>query len=260
MLRAFLSIIGVYRIYSKWLRQQIKDGDKPKHIGVILDGNRRWAKKSGFNVAQGHGFGAEKVREFLDWCIDLGIKSVTLYVFSIENFQRDEREVAELMELFEKELKEISNSDVLEKNRVRIKFIGRKQLLPKAIQKLVRDLEDKTERFDNHYLNIAIAYGGRGELEDAVRTIGKRVKEGAIKPEDIDEKIIEKYLYTSHLPQQDSDLIIRTSGEERLSNFLLWQSAYSELYFCDVYWPAFRKIDFWRAVRMFQSRERRFGR
>lgn len=260
MIRGLLSLLGVYKIYSKWLWYQIKNEKKPEHIGVILDGNRRWAKKNLLDISEGHNYGAKKVREFLGWCSDLGIKSVTLYVFSVENFLRNDSEVRHLMELLEKELEDTYNDDGLLENRIRVKFIGRTQLLSKNLRDLISKIEKKTSHFNEHYLNIAVAYGGRAELTDAVQAIGNKIKRNELVPEEIDEKIIEKNLYTSHLPKQDPDLIIRTSGEERLSGFLLWQSAYSELYFTDVYWPEFRKIDFWRAIRVYQQRQRRFGR
>ncbi|HID91361.1 TPA: di-trans,poly-cis-decaprenylcistransferase [Candidatus Bathyarchaeota archaeon] len=260
MLRRLLSILGIYRIYSKWLWYQIKDGKKPEHIGVILDGNRRWARKRNLDVWIGHDYGAKKVHEFFQWCIDLGIKSVTIYVFSTENFQRDCQEVKALMEIFKREIEEtLDKGDLLDRHKARVRFIGRTHLLPESLQRLIEKVEERTAGHDRHYLNIAIAYGGRAELTDAVKAIAERISKGELSPSDIDERLIEEYLYTSYLPQQDPDLIIRTSGEERLSGFLLWQSAYSELYFTDVFWPEFRKIDFWRAIRVYQQRERRFG-
>ncbi len=260
MLRRLLSALGVYKIYRRWLRMQIDSKAKPEHIGVILDGNRRWASARHMIPWEGHREGAEKVKQFLEWCIDLGIKTVTLYGFSTENFQRSKREVEELMKLYEENLREVLRSDVIHKNRVCIKAIGRINLLPERIQQLIREVEEATKDYDRFYLNVALAYGGRAEIVDAAREIALKVKGGELSPEEIDEAVFEKHLYTAHLPQQDPDLIIRTSGESRLSGFLLWQSAYSELFFVDVYWPEFREIDLERAIRSFQQRQRRFGK
>ena len=260
MLRRLLSALGVYKIYRRWLRMQIDSKAKPEHIGVILDGNRRWASARHMIPWEGHREGAEKVKQFLEWCIDLGIKTVTLYGFSTENFQRPMREVEELMKLYEENLEEVLRSDVIHKNRVCIKAIGRINLLPERIQQLIREVEEATKDYDRFYLNVALAYGGRAEIVDAAREIASKVKGGELSPEEIDEAVFEKHLYTAHLPQQDPDLIIRTSGESRLSGFLLWQSAYSELFFVDVYWPEFREIDLERAIRSFQQRQRRFGK
>ena len=208
----------------------------------------------------GHRFGARKVEDLLRWCLELGVRTVTLYAFSTENFRRTPREVMELMELFEEKLRELKENDVIHKYKVRVKAIGRLELLPPHVRKLIKEVEAATAHYNGHFLNIAIAYGGRAEIVDAVRKIARDVKTGKLDPEEIDEKVFERYLYTSHLPKQDPDLIIRTSGEERLSGFLLWQSAYSELCFIDVYWPEFRRIDLLRAIRTYQKRQRRFGR
>ena len=260
MLRKLLSALGVYKVYHKWLRYQIKHGKKPEHIGVILDGNRRWASLHELAPWEGHRRGAEKVREFLRWCLDLGIRTITLYVFSTENFQRPRKEVEEIMRLAEEYLREVIEDESIHKHRVRIKALGRINLLPESLRRMIREVEERTKDYDGFYLNIAIAYGGRAEIVDAARKIAREVVEGRLRLEEVDEEVFEKYLYTSHLPQQDPDLIIRTSGESRLSGFLLWQSAYSELCFMDVYWPEFREIDLERAIRTFQRRKRRFGR
>ncbi len=264
MLRKVLSALGVYRLYKKWLLHQIKGKPIPEHVAVILDGNRRWAARHKLEPWEGHRLGAKKAEEFLRWCLKLGVKTTTLYTFSTENFMRPKREVEELMELFEEYLNKLLYDPKLrgdiEKYRVKIKVIGRRDLLPDRLRRLVEKVEESTKDFGDHYLNLAIAYGGRAEIIDAAREIARRVRDGELSPEDIDESIFEKFLYTSHLPNPDPDLIIRTSGEERLSGFLLWQSAYSELCFMDVYWPDFREIDFLRAVRTYQRRVRRFGR
>jgi tritrans,polycis-undecaprenyl-diphosphate synthase [geranylgeranyl-diphosphate specific] len=230
----------------------------PEHLGVILDGNRRFARQIGLDLWIGHKYGAEKVNDFLDWAWQAGVKIVTLYVFSTENFLRSSKEVEEIMKLAEEKFEEILTHAKIHKYKVRVKAIGRINILPQRVQAAIRRAEERTKDYDKFLLNIAIGYGGRAEIVDAIKEIAEEVKSGKIDVKEIDEKLIENHLYTSGIP--DPALIIRTSGEERLSGFLLWQSAYSELYFCDVYWPAMRKIDFWRALRTYQMRERRFGK
>jgi tritrans,polycis-undecaprenyl-diphosphate synthase [geranylgeranyl-diphosphate specific] len=259
MIKSFLSVIGAYKLYEKWLWHQIKNGGKPEHIAIILDGNRRWASEKALDPWFGHEKGAEKVEQLLDWCLKLNVKSITLYAFSTENFRRSENEVEEIMHIAEGKLRKILTDERIHKNKVRVKVIGRINLLPEDLQQLIMDVEKATQNYDEHFLNFAFAYGGRAEIVDAARIIAEKVREGELSPERIDEQMFEQYLYTSHMPKQDPDLIIRTSGEERLSGFLLWQSAYSELCFLDVYWPDFRLIDILRAVRTFQKRKRRFG-
>ncbi|MBX5321139.1 MAG: polyprenyl diphosphate synthase [Candidatus Bathyarchaeota archaeon] len=259
MLKTILSAVGAYKLYEKWLWYQIKNSEKPEHIAIILDGNRRWASEKALAPWLGHKEGAEKVEQLLDWCLKLNVKSITLYAFSTENFRRPEKEVGEIMEIAEEKLRKILKDERIHKNKVRVKVIGRTKMLPENLQRLINDAEKATQNYDKHFLNIALAYGGRAEIVDAAKKIAEKVQKKELKPEDVNENLFEKYLYTSHLPKQDPDLIIRTSGEERLSGFLLWQSAYSELCFLDVYWPDFRLIDLLRAVRTFQKRKRRFG-
>lgn len=259
MLKGFLSAIGAYKLYRKWLWYQVKNGVKPGHIAIILDGNRRWASEKALNPWFGHEKGAEKVEQLLDWCSKLGVKSITLYAFSTENFRRSKNEVEEIMRIAQEQFQKILTDERIHKNKIHVKVIGRLSLLPKDLQQLILDVENATQGYDDHFLNLALAYGGRAEIVDAAKKIAERVHEGELIPEEIDEQMFEKYLYTSHMSKQDPDLIIRTSGEERLSGFLLWQSAYSELCFLDVYWPDFRFIDLLRAVRTFQRRRRRFG-
>ncbi|MHA1185999.1 MAG: polyprenyl diphosphate synthase [Candidatus Heimdallarchaeota archaeon] len=248
----------IYKIYEKRLWNQIKNGRKPHHIGVILDGNRRFAKKKGLDGKEGHTFGADKVELLLHWCLKLKIKIITLYAFSTENFNRSPEEVKKIMELLIERLKKITAEPLIMENKVMVKFIGRREFLPKEINKLIDDIEEKTKDHNNFRLNVAVSYGGRAEIVDAVKKIVEKVQNKELEISKINEEIISKNLYTKGIP--DPDLIIRTSGEERLSGFLLWQSAYSELYFIDIYWPAFRKIDLWRAVRVYQQRERRYGK
>ncbi|MCK4433903.1 di-trans,poly-cis-decaprenylcistransferase, partial [Candidatus Bathyarchaeota archaeon] len=179
--------------------------------------------------------------------------------FSTENFLRSKTEVDQILRIVREELQNILTNERVHKNKVHVKVIGRLSMLPKDLQQLIADVENATRNYDEHFLNLALAYGGRAEIVDATKKIAERVREGELGPAEIDEQLFEKYLYTSHMSKQDPDLIIRTSGEERLSGFLLWQSAYSELCFLDVYWPSFRFIDLLRAIRTFQRRKRRFG-
>ncbi len=259
MLETFLSVIGAYKFYEKWLWHQVKNHVKPEHIAIILDGNRRWASKKALNPWFGHKKGAETVEQLLDWCLKLDVKSITLYAFSTENFLRSKTEVDQILRIVREELQNILTNERVHKNKVHVKVIGRLSMLPKDLQQLIADVENATRNYDEHFLNLALAYGGRAEIVDATKKIAEKVREGELGPAEINEQMFEKYLYTSHMSKQDPDLIIRTSGEERLSGFLLWQSAYSELCFLDVYWPSFRFIDLLRAVRTFQRRKRRFG-
>jgi tritrans,polycis-undecaprenyl-diphosphate synthase [geranylgeranyl-diphosphate specific] len=259
MLSSLLSVLGVYKLYEKWLWYQVKNETKPEHIAIILDGNRRWASEQSLSAWIGHNRGADKVEGLLDWCLDMGVKSITLYAFSTENFQRSVEEVEEILQVAGKKLQEILTDKRIWKHEVRVKVIGRLGLLPKSLQEIILQVENATKNFDKHFLNVALAYGGRAEIVDAARKIAQRVEKGEMKPDSIDEALFERYLYTAHMAKQDPDLIIRTSGEERLSGFLLWQCAYSELCFLDVYWPDFRRIDLLRAVRTYQRRKRRFG-
>ncbi|MCS7385879.1 MAG: polyprenyl diphosphate synthase [archaeon GB-1867-005] len=260
MLRKILEVLGIYKIYEKWLWRQIKRGEKPEHVAIILDGNRRWAKIRGLPPWAGHEEGAKKVENLLRWCFDSGIRTLTIYVFSTENFQRPREEVEAIMNLAKKYIQRAMASKEIHDYQVRVKAIGKLELLPEDLREEIRKLEEATKNYSKHYLNIAIAYGGRSEIIDAVKRIAEKIKSGELDTQDITEEVFEKHLYTAHLPNPNPDLIIRTSGEERLSGFLLWQSAYSELIFLDVYWPDFRKIDLWRAIRTYQKRERRFGR
>jgi tritrans,polycis-undecaprenyl-diphosphate synthase [geranylgeranyl-diphosphate specific] len=259
MFKTILSDIGAYKVYEKWLWRQVKNGAKPEHIAIILDGNRRWATDKDLDPWSGHEKGAEKVEQLIDWCIKLNVKSITLYAFSTENFRRSSDEIAEIMRIACENLRKILTDERVIKDRILVKVIGRKNLLPEDLQQVIRDVERTTQDYDGHFLNFAFAYGGRAEIVDAARKIAEDVHAGKLSPDEVNEATFEQHLYTSHLPKQDADLIIRTSGEERLSGFLLWQSAYSELCFLDVFWPDFRIIDLLRAVRTFQNRKRRFG-
>ena len=208
----------------------------------------------------GHWKGADAVENLLDWCEQLDIKIVTLYALSAENLDRKDEELEYLYELIRMRLEKLYNDPRIHKNKMRVKGIGRIELLPDSIKEILQKLDDATKDYDNHFLNIALAYGGQFELVDAVKKIGEKIKDGSLNVNDIDKKEIESNLYTSHLPQSSPDMILRTSGEKRLSGFLMWQSVYSELVFMDIFWPEFRKIDLMRAIRTFQERKRRVGK
>jgi len=249
----------LYKLYEPLLWSQIKNGPRPQHIGLIVDGNRRFARVKGLaSTNEGHNAGSQKLEDFLRWCWRLDIKIVTLYGFSTENYKRPDDEVDYLMDLILRKLKQYQVDPVIRREKVKIKVIGQRDNLSEEMIREIHKTEDLTKDHDRFQLNIAVSYGGRAEIVDAVKKIGEKIRDGEVAPEDIDESMIESHLYTEGIP--DPDLIIRTSGEERLSGFLIWQSAYSELYFTEVYWPAFRMIDFWRAIRVYQQRERRFGR
>jgi len=260
MLESALRYLGVYRLYEGRLKAQVEGDGIPGHIGIILDGNRRWAQTQGVFRGLGHEEGANRAEELLDWCHELGVKTVTLYVLSTENLDRSPEEVKELFELIEARLARLLNDERIVRYRVNVRGIGHLDLLPQSIVELLKAIEQKTASYDDHYLNIAVAYGGRAEITDVVRSIAQDVKGGKLDPNAISEDTVSKRLYTSYLPNQEPDLIIRTSGEERMSGFLLWQGAYSELVFVDVFWPAFRLIDLLRAIRTYQKRRRRFGK
>jgi tritrans,polycis-undecaprenyl-diphosphate synthase [geranylgeranyl-diphosphate specific] len=259
VLERVLSVIGAYKAYEKWLWQQIKYGVKPEHIAIILDGNRRWATSKEMNPWLGHKKGAETIEQLLDWCEKLGVKNVTLYTFSTENFSRNALEIEEIMRIAEEKFRKLLTDERIHRNKVHVKVIGRVYLLPEGLQQLIHEVEKATADYSSQFLNFAFAYGGRAEIIDAAKIVAGEVKDGKLALDDINEKMFEKYLYTSHMSKQEPDLIIRTSGEERLSGFLIWQSAYSELAFLDVYWPDFRLIDLLRAIRTFQHRKRRYG-
>jgi tritrans,polycis-undecaprenyl-diphosphate synthase [geranylgeranyl-diphosphate specific] len=260
MLESALRYLGAYRVYEGRLKAQVQREETPSHIGIILDGNRRWAHNQGVSHGLGHEEGANRAEELLDWCHDLGIKTVTLYVLSTENLDRTSQEVKELFDLIEARLGRLLSDTRIVKYKVNVRAIGHLDLLPDSIISLLRAIEAKTAGYSDHYLNIAVAYGGRAEITDVVRSIAQDVKDGSLSPEAISEDTVSKRLYTAYLPNQEPDLIIRTSGEERMSGFLLWQGAYSELVFVDVFWPAFRYIDLLRAIRTYQKRRRRHGK
>jgi tritrans,polycis-undecaprenyl-diphosphate synthase [geranylgeranyl-diphosphate specific] len=252
------SLKPVYKLYEWYISRNLKEENMPKHVAIIMDGNRRYSKIQGnVPVIDGHKRGIGTLERVLDWCVDLGIEIVTAYAFSTENFNRPQKEVDGLMQLFQENFEGIANNKKIHKNEVRVKTVGNLQLLPENVRNAIKIAEESTASYNKRLVNIAIGYDGRLEIVDAVKKIALDVKDGKLNPEDINEDLINKNLYTEGL--EDPNLIIRTSGEERLSGFLLWQSSYSELYFCDSLWPELRKVDFLRALRSYQQRERRYG-
>jgi tritrans,polycis-undecaprenyl-diphosphate synthase [geranylgeranyl-diphosphate specific] len=249
-----------YRLYERKLEAQIKQDRLPEHVAIILDGNRRWAKYHFLANKGAHAIGADKAEQLLTWIYDLRIKITTLYVLSIENLERDKKELDNIFDLLGIKLEKLYNDSRIHERQMKIKAIGNIGALPKSIKEILFKLEKETNHYDLTFLNIAIAYGGQQELVEAIRKIAYDVEKKELQISDINEQSIDSYLYTSHLPQPEPDLILRTSGEKRLSGFLLWQSAYSELVFMDVFWPEFRKIDLMRAIRTFQRRRRRYGK
>ena len=249
-----------YRFYERKLESQIRKDPLPNHVAIILDGNRRWAKYHFLASKGAHKMGADKAEQLLTWIYDLKIKITTLYVLSIENLERDKKELEDIYNLLGIKLEKLYNDSRIHEREMKIKAIGNIDALPQSIKDILFKLERETNHYDLTFLNIAIAYGGQQELVDAIRKIAHDVEKRELKISEITEQSIDSYLYTSHLPQPEPDLILRTSGEKRLSGFLLWQSAYSELVFMDVFWPEFRKIDLMRAIRTFQRRRRRYGK
>jgi len=247
----------IYKVYEKRLERQIRKGPVPKHLAVIMDGNRRYAESLGMLPFEGHLKGKTTLENLSDWSRDFGIHYLTVYAFSLENFNRSKEELEPLMELFEESFRNAGDDPRVHENKVRVRAIGHRELLPENVVEAIEYAESKTKDYNNFNYNLAVAYGGRQELVRSMKNIGKKLKSGQIDIDDIDADLISSNLYTSGLP--DPDLILRTSGEERISNFLLWQLAYSELYFADVFWPNMRKIDFLRAIRSFQQRQRRLG-
>ncbi|MFQ6012376.1 MAG: polyprenyl diphosphate synthase [Thermoplasmata archaeon] len=249
---------AAYQAYEKKLLREVLEGPVPRHLAIIMDGNRRFAEEVGLSSTDGHERGREKLEEVLEWCLDLDIRILTVYAFSTENLNRDDGELDDLMNLFAENFRKAGDDKRVHENKIRIRVLGQTERLPPAVQEAIRYAEDRTAGYDAYLFNLAVAYGGRQEILDAIRRLVEDAMEGRISLDEIDEGVFSRRLYTADLP--DPDLILRTSGEERVSNFLLWQLAYSELYFVDVYWPGFRKIDFLRAIRSFQMRRRRFGR
>jgi tritrans,polycis-undecaprenyl-diphosphate synthase [geranylgeranyl-diphosphate specific] len=248
----------IYRLYEWYISRNLRPENMPKHVAIIMDGNRRFTKVQGnIDTIEGHKKGVGTLERVLDWCVDLGIEIVTVYAFSTENFNRPDEEVEGLMQLFKKNFEEITSNQKIHKNKVQVRAVGKLELLPEDVREAIKIAEESTAFYNLRRLNIAIGYDGRMEIVDAIKKIVRAVEAGKLDVDEIDENIVNRNLYTAGM--EDPNLIIRTSGEERLSGFLLWQSSYSELYFSNSLWPALRKVDFLRALRSYQQRERRFG-
>jgi undecaprenyl diphosphate synthase len=228
----------------------------PSHLAIIMDGNGRWAKQQGFLRAFGHENGTKSVKTIIESCAKLGIQNLTLYAFSSENWNRPKLEVDTLMKILIKSLKK--ELVTLQKNQIRLNAIGNLSKMPEKAQSELLDVIEKTKDNTHMTLTLALSYGSREELVNAVKNISDKVKNNIISIDSIDDSIINEHLYTQNLP--DVDLLIRTSGEHRISNFLLWQIAYAELYFTDVLWPDFKEQDLYEAIISYQKRERRFGK
>ncbi|WP_378181877.1 isoprenyl transferase [Aquimarina sp. SS2-1] len=228
----------------------------PKHIAIIMDGNGRWAKKKGFFRAVGHENGTKAVREAVEAAAEIGVKYLTLYAFSTENWNRPKLEVETLMKLLVNSLKK--EIKTLQKNNIRLNAIGNLQALPQKARTELLEVIEKTKDNKHMTLSLALSYGSREELIKTIQEISNKVKNNVLSPHLINEAVINEHLYTKTLP--DVDLLIRTSGEQRISNFLLWQIAYAELYFTEILWPDFKKTDLFEAILNYQQRERRFGK
>lgn len=246
-----------YAAYARRLARRLDTTRTPRHVGVILDGNRRWARQAGADPSHGHRRGAGKIAEFLDWCGDVGVEVVTLWLLSTDNLERPSAELDQLFNIIGDTV-----DDLAATGRWRLHPVGALDLLPDATARRLKDAADRTADVDGLLVNVAVGYGGRREIIDAVRSVlaqharlGTSIEALA---ETLDLQHIAEHLYTRGQP--DPDLVIRTSGEQRLSGFLLWQSAHSEFYFCEALWPDFRRVDFLRALRAYAQRERRLGR
>ncbi|MBT3865637.1 di-trans,poly-cis-decaprenylcistransferase [Candidatus Woesearchaeota archaeon] len=228
----------------------------PKHLGLIIDGNRRFAKKLMLKPWQGHELGAKKFRKVLTWCKDFDLKELTVYGLSTENLNRPKEEFDYLMKLFKETFDKFADDPEINENGIKIKFIGNLHLLPENIQESTKILEEKTKNNSEYLVNIALAYGGRDEIVNAAREIAKGVEEGTIKSSDVNKELFEKHLYTPDEP----DMIIRTGGDQRSSNFMCYQSAYSEWFYLEKTWPEFEKEDLIKCVEEFTKRKRRYGK
>ncbi len=248
----------VGKFYDHRLLQEVKDGPIPKHVAIIMDGNRRFALSMAIDKNKGHSLGKEKVRQVMRWSRDLGVRYLTVYALSTENLsRRSQEELDHLFDLYEIGFMELAQDEEIHRDKVRCQAVGQLHLLPERVIKAIHAAEEMTKAYDSMIFTVCLAYGGRQELVDAIQAMMADHTNGKIRPDDVTEELVSQYLYTKEMP--DPDLLIRTSGEERSSNFLLWQMAYSEMLFIDVFWPAFRKRDYLRGIRTYQGRKRRYG-
>jgi len=246
------------RIRTNRLKDRIKQGTMPEHVSIIMDGNRRFAWDSKIETNIGHKKGKEKLKQVMDWILDLGIPYLSVYALSTENiYERSEEELDALYDLYYNGLNEMAEDPKIHDNEVKVKVVGRLDMLPKNVRMAINNVEKKTANYSDFLFTVCLAYGGREEIVDAVRKVSEEFASGKIKLDEINTDRISNNLYSSEVP--DPDLVIRTSGEERISNFLLWQIAYSELHFTDVHWPSFNKKDLYQAIESYQNRRRRYG-
>ena len=246
------------RVRVKRQRSRISREGLPNHVSIIMDGNRRFALSLSLGTEIGHVHGKEKLKEVMDWILDLGIPYLTVYALSTENLSsRDPDELDSLFDLYVAGLNEISEDERIHSKGVRVRVVGRKEDLPERVNEAIRNAEDRTRDYSNFTFTVCLAYGGREEIVDAVKEIASDHANGELSLDQIDTNEISSRLYDADIP--DPDLVIRTSGEERVSNFLLWQIAYSELYFTDVHWPSFSKAVLYEAIETYQMRRRRYG-
>lgn len=230
----------------------------PRHVGIICDGNRRFAKTLGEEVTKGHEYGADKIEEVLDWCAELGIKALTLWLFSTENFNRTQEELDVFFRIAERVAYKFADDERTHREKIKLNIIGDINKFPDSVKKAIDYAVNKTKDYNNFQLNAAVGYGGKNEIVAAIKKIAQHVKEGKINPEDITKEIFETYLYSANL--SNIDLVIRTSGEQRTSGFMIWKSDYAEYYFTEKYWPEFEKEDFLKALVDYSERKRRFGK
>lgn len=249
----------LYPLYEARLLREIKDRPQPKHVAIMADGNRRWAREAGFeDISHGHRKGAAKIGEMISWCKDTQVEVVTIYLLSTENLKRSAEEVEMLFDIISDVVEHLSSGDL----GCQVRLVGHLDLLPDEVSTRMCRAAERTNNNTGIIVNVAVGYGGRQEIVDAVQNLVQDCADQGISAQDMAAHVtvesITEHLYTKGLP--DPDLVIRTSGEQRLSGFLLWQAAYSEIWFTDTYWPAFRKIDFLRALRDYSKRSRRFGK
>ena len=244
-------------VESKLLREVKQHPEKVNHLAIIMDGNRRFAWSKALKTDLGHKMGKMKLEQVLDWVLELEIHYFTVYALSTENLNRPAHELEGLFNLYIEGLKDIAEDERIHENGVRVQIIGKRELLPESVNEAITYAEEKTSGYENYTFTVCLAYGSREEMLGAIKSIAKDHSAGELELDSIDEAEVSRRLYTAEMP--DPDLVIRTSGEERISNFLLWQMAYSELYFTDVYWPSFSKKELLKAIQTYQARKRRFG-
>ena len=246
------------RVRTNRLRERLVSGEIPKHVSIIMDGNRRFAWNKSSKTAVGHAEGKEKLKEVMDWVLDLGVPYFTVYALSTENIsERDSEELEILYDLYVSGLDEISKDPRIHDRGVKVQVVGRLEMLPTRVRESIENAENLTSQYSDFTFTVCLAYGGREEIVDAVKSVATDYASGTLDINSINSSEITKRMYASELP--DPDLVIRTSGEERISNFLLWQIAYSELHFTDVFWPSFSKSDLYEAIESYQNRRRRYG-